>query len=161
MAGSSTHPRGFGLGDAPVNARAHEILAAYGAAPQRWPLDERSTVLDALVQDPTATEAHRREAALDQVLSAAPTHAPSAALLARIRAGAIPAVKGGWRATLAVLFARPSVGFARPASALACAVMLGVLVGALWAPAEDADAIAAEFVTLVFGHDFQGGIGLE
>jgi hypothetical protein len=161
MAGSETHPRGSGLGDAPVNARAQQILATYGAAPQRWPLDERGSVLDAVIQDPAAADAHRREAALDQILSAAPSHAPSAALIARIRAGALPAVRDGWRATLAVLFARPSVGFLRPASALAGAILLGVVVGAMWAPADDANAMAAEFVTIVFGHDFQGGSGLE
>jgi hypothetical protein len=161
MAGSSSHPRGFGLGDAPVNARAQQILAAYGAAPQRWPLEERGTVLDALVQDATATDAHRREAALDQILSEAPSHVPSAALIARIRASAIPAVRSGWRATLGVLFARPSVGFLRPVSALAGAIVLGVLFGAMWAPAEDANAMAAEFMNLVFAHDFQGGSAFE
>lgn len=165
MAGNDSHPRGVGLGDATVNVRAQQILAAYGAAPQRWPLEERGTVLDALIEDPTATDAHRREAALDDVLAKAPRHLPSAALLARIRANAGPAMRSGWRATLAVLFSTPSVGFLRPASALAGAIVLGVLVGAVWAPADDANAMAAEFVKLAFGHDFQAeptlGSGLE
>ncbi len=165
MAGSDTHPRGFRLGDATVNVRAQQILAAYGAAPQRWPLEERGTVLDAMIQDSSITEAHRREAALDEVLADAPRHVPSAALLARIRAGAVPAVRNGWRATLAVLFSTPSIGFLRPVSALAGAILLGVIVGAVWAPADDANAMAAEFVNLAFGHDFQAepafGNGLE
>ena len=165
MAGTEPHPRGFRLGDATVNVRAQQILAAYGAAPQRWPLEERGTVLDALIQDSTIADAHRREAALDEVLAEAPRHVPSAALIARIRANAVPAMRQGWRATLSLLFSTPSVGFLRPVSALACAIVLGVLVGTLWAPTDDANAMAAEFVNLAFGHDFQAepafGSGLE
>ena len=169
MAGNDTHPRGFGFGDASVNVRAQQILAAYGAAPQRWPLEERGTVLDALIQDPAAAETHRREAALDEVLTEAPSYLPSAALIARIRANAVPAMRqgisSGWRATLGLLFSTPSVGFLRPVSALACAILLGVVVGTVWAPADDANAMAAEFVNLAFGHDFQAepafGSGLE
>jgi hypothetical protein len=149
--------------------RAQQILAAYGGAPQRWPLDERGVVLDALVSAPAAVAQHRAQSALDALLEEATPHVPSPTLLARIRAGAVPAMRqgisAGWRATLAILFSPPSMGFLRPSSALVVAIALGVVAGAIWAPHDDANAMATDFFSLAFGHDFQSepnlGSGLQ
>jgi len=147
-----------------VKLRARQILKAYGANPARWPRGERAVVQEALSQDLPTVASQRRAATLDALLDAAPRYRASPALIARIRAAAESSPGAGgrrtpralsrevWRETLAALFRGPVM---RPASALAGAVALGVLVGALWAPAEDANAMAAEFVTLAFGHDFQ------
>lgn len=119
-----------------TEARIAALIAAYGAAPERWPAGERAAVKAALAASPRLRRHRDDEAALDALLDAAPpAPAPSAALQAGLawlpmacgtwRAGA-PAGRGGWQALVGL------TGDAlRPAAGLAAAVVLGIAVG-LW-----------------------------
>ena len=66
--------------------RLQQLLDAYGANPERWPLEERATAL-ALLEHSTEAQAQRdRAARLDALLDLAPVTHPSAELAARILA---------------------------------------------------------------------------
>jgi hypothetical protein len=72
----------------PSVERLRALLEAYGAAPERWPDEERAGA-EALLARSAAARAQRAEAeALDRLLDAAPVTAPSAALTGRVLAAA-------------------------------------------------------------------------
>ena len=72
-------------------ARVRELLAAYGAAPRRWPAGERSDAERLLASSAEAKVLQRQAAALDALLDQAPRPAlprlEAAALAAGISAG--------------------------------------------------------------------------
>jgi hypothetical protein len=70
-------------------ARLNELLAAYGASPERWPADERELAMRLIAASPAARAACDDAAAVDRLLDAASMpEAPSAALRARVLASA-------------------------------------------------------------------------
>jgi hypothetical protein len=68
--------------------RLHELADAYGADLRRWPASERAFAESLIVADPSLKAVLDDAAALDALLDAAPTPAPSAALTARVLAAA-------------------------------------------------------------------------
>lgn len=137
--------------------RAAHILEAYGSEPARWPDAERGGVLSALNEFPDLAAARRSAADLDQLLDAAPSHAPAKDLAARIaNAAARQIPNAGWRRWLAALApnSNPPIGLMQPAAALLVAVTLGVVAGAFVA-GTDNDAVAEEFLLLAFGPAYQ------
>lgn len=71
--------------------RLSQILAAYGAAPARWPEAEREAAERLLARDPAAARAARQEAGLDVLLSRHRVPAPHAAQVGRALSGFQPA----------------------------------------------------------------------
>lgn len=114
--------------------RALAILAAYGADPDRWPAAERDMVLALVAAQPAVAARRAEEALLDRLVDAVPAHAAVPSIKARILAAAErdsrPAARKlreftGWLAALWP-FGPPW----QPASALAAAALLGLVVGA-------------------------------
>lgn len=115
--------------------RALAILAAYGADPDRWPVAERDMVRAVVAARPALAARQAEEALLDRLVDAAPAGAAGSSLKARILAAAgrearrATAKKSrasrGWLAALWP-FGPPW----QPASALAAAALLGLVVGA-------------------------------
>ncbi len=105
-----------------------ELLDAYGADPARWPAgDPRRAAAWALLDsgDAAAVQAARAAGALDRALDGTAPPAPSAALAgAVLQAAQRP--KPGLAAWVGLLL-KPA--FLKPAGALACAMLLGVVVG--------------------------------
>lgn len=103
----------------------HAMLDAYGADPTRWPAgDERRAAAWGLLQagDAEAIRLQSRATALDTALNTlAPAPAPSAALTGAILQAAQQPARSGWRDW--------ANRFWKPASALACAGLLGIMVG--------------------------------
>lgn len=103
------------------------MLDAYGADPTRWPADdERRAAAWTLLQsgDADARRLQSHTAALDSALNTlAPAPAPSAALTGAILQAAQRPARVTWHDWAS--------RFWKPASALACAAMLGVMVGVL------------------------------
>ena len=103
------------------------VLDAYGADPTRWPVrDERRTAAWTLLQSGDAEAARRQShaAALDTALDAlAPAPAPSAALTGAILQAAQRPARVTWHDWASRIW--------KPASALTCAALLGVMVGVL------------------------------
>jgi hypothetical protein len=71
-------------------ARLGELLDAYGADPERWPLEEREAALALLAHSAQAQRRREASAQLDTVLNRAPVHAASPALVERILDAAPP-----------------------------------------------------------------------
>lgn len=59
--------------------RLKELLDAYGADPDRWPLEERMAMLDLLARSETARDLAAQAASLDSLLDRAPLQMPSRA----------------------------------------------------------------------------------
>jgi hypothetical protein len=59
--------------------RLKELLDAYGADPDRWPLEERMAMLDLLARSEAAKDLAAPAAALDTLLDSTPLPMPSAA----------------------------------------------------------------------------------
>ena len=109
-----------------------ELLDAYGADPARWPAgDPRRAAAWALIEsgDPAALQAVAAAGVLDRALDSVSAPAPSAALAGAVLQAAQRAGPG--RAGWAGLLWTPSLF--KPAGALACAMLLGIAVGA-WSP---------------------------
>jgi hypothetical protein len=107
--------------------RLEELVAAYGADPQRWPADERSAALALLERVPLLHVELDRMAGLDAVLDRWPSPAPrldAESLTARITATrqARPEVLAKRR------FRWPSLAWPN-AAGLAAAALAGFLVG--------------------------------
>lgn len=107
--------------------RLKELVAAYGADPQRWPAHERSAALALLERVPLLRVELDRMAGLDAVLDRWPSQAPqldAASLAARITATrqARPEILAKWR------FRWPSLAWPN-AAGLAAAALAGFLVG--------------------------------
>lgn len=64
--------------------RLRALLDAYGAAPDRWPMEERAAALALLAKSPEAQRLRAASAQLDVLLDQAPTPHASAALIDRI-----------------------------------------------------------------------------
>ena len=58
-------------------ARARDVVDAYGAAPERWPADERDAVLAQCRADPALEQARRAMASLDADLDRWATERPA------------------------------------------------------------------------------------
>lgn len=124
-------------GDAGLRA-LEDLLDAYGADPARWPAgDPRRAAAWALLDsgDAAALQAAAAAGALDRALDSTVPPAPSAALAGAVlqaaqRPGPGPAAWAG-------LLLKPA--FLKPAGALACAMLLGVMVG-MWSPVPVAGA---------------------
>ena len=75
--------------------RFHDLVAAWGADPRRWPADERAAAEAFVAANAEAARAALDEAdAIDALLRKSPSPAPSAALRERVIASA---VRGGLR----------------------------------------------------------------
>lgn len=109
------------------------LLDAYGANPARWPADDpRRAAAWALIDsgDPAALQAVASAGALDRALNRAldsvSAPAPSAALAGTV----LQAAQRAGRGRAGLLW---TSGLFRPAGVLACAMLLGIAVGA-WSP---------------------------
>jgi hypothetical protein len=125
--------------------RLAEIVAAFGAASERWPAAERAAA-EALVARSTDARALLAEAReLDALLDAAPDATATPVLLSRIMASrpaaarpghAAPGLRSGagrgapvepWRALVRAVWPYGSPAF--PAGALAFSIVLGLTIG--------------------------------
>lgn len=113
-----------------TSKRVSELIAAYGAAPEKWPDGERTAALAMLDRDPALRAELRQMATLDAALDRWPNPAPAldpVALAAHVSATPRPRVVAAARRP----FFRFPV-FAWPnAAGLAAAALAGFLVG--WA----------------------------
>ena len=64
------------------------LLDSYGAAPDRWPEDERAAALALLSADPDASSAYERESLFDDLLTTSRAPLPSIALTQTVLAKA-------------------------------------------------------------------------
>lgn len=106
--------------------RLMQILDAYGADPLRWPAIERIAAQALAARDRRAAALVAEAEALDSLLDLAPSHAPDAALAARVLAGRPK--RSRLRALWADLF--PGTPGWAPALGLAAALAVGVGVQA-------------------------------
>jgi len=130
-------------------ARLKRLYDAYGADAARWPEGERAWA-EALVEaDPQARDAAAR---LDAALDRATLAQPSPELMARVLMAA-PVTP--WRRRLIALW--PFGPAWQPASALATACVLGIVVGLATGGAEtlDADTLGDEIGLLALGPQYQ------
>ncbi len=78
--------------------RLQALADAYGADLRRWPSDQRAFAESLLAADPSLRAVLDEAATLDALLDAAPTTAPSAALMEQVLAAAPkPRMRGRWR----------------------------------------------------------------
>ena len=106
-------------------ARLAEILDAYGADPRRWPADEHAAVEALIAGSPEAATMREDAAALDMLMDLSTAPAPSPELMARVLAAREPADADGW-----LSFLWPFGPVWQPASAMAAAAVLGIVIGA-------------------------------
>lgn len=109
--------------------RLKELLDAYGADPDRWPLEERLAMLDLLARSDAAKDLAAQAAGLDTLLDRAPLAVPSAAtveaLSSRIMRRLPARMAERVAAPLRVAFGWPNW------LALAAATVAGLVIG--WA----------------------------
>lgn len=115
------------------------IIASYGAQPERWPEEERTAALLALESSTEAKRALRAEAGLDTLLGGHAAPPPTPALQTRITA--IPEQRPTRLADILRDF-WPFGAIWQPASGLALAALIGVMVG-IGLPQEDFSASAS------------------
>lgn len=101
--------------------RLERLLDAYGASPERWPVEERQAALALLDRSAEARARRDLAAQLDALLDAAPAPEPSRDLVARILAAApgVPTRIGGDAAGLRRARLWPYVAAAAPLAAAA------------------------------------------
>lgn len=123
-----------------TETRLLKIIAGYGADPRRWPEQERAAALSSLENAPEAMAAMEEEAGLDALLGQHELPPPSLALQTRVaaipekqRASRSETLRGYW----------PFGAIWQPASGLALAAVVGVMVG-IGLPPEDITASAAD-----------------
>jgi hypothetical protein len=145
---AGSNAAGNDLGKVMSIARLTELLAAYGASPQRWPADERAVAQTLLAHIDRLGTAEERAAlraaldearALDDVLADAFAPLPDAAMARLTAAVAFPPPRGGPARTGARTGARETRGFSlfdlfgvvfKPAAAVgAVMAALGLFVG--------------------------------
>ncbi len=120
------------------NARALEVLEAYGADEDRWPEADREHVRLAIAADPLLAKRRAEEAELDALLALAPVEAPSYALQRRILSTQKDEGIGGLGFVKQVLdLLWPYGSSAIPAGALAASIVLGVTSGVVTTIATD------------------------
>jgi hypothetical protein len=126
-----------------------EIVEAYGAAPNRWPDDERLAAL-AMMTDERCAQTLRWATELDQELDAAasPRLETSSFLVGQI-VGAFPqsAPLARWRPLL------------WPAAAMAACVAAGIAIGAQLPPSGSTVALTGEYVDQLWNDDIPPGQG--
>lgn len=106
--------------------RFTEILDAYGANEQRWPIVERDLALQLLQSSEAARALQVQAAELDQGLDSWVLAAPSANLQAQVIASFVPK-KSGWRSVLAE-FWRDIGGWRMAGPAFAASLAIGAVV---------------------------------
>jgi len=105
------------------NQRLYELLASYGAHPDRWPIGERAGAIRCLIDSAEARQAWRDADALDRALDLVPGDVASPALAERITALAGTPRQHGPNS--AVVAARHIIPYA---AAAAIALMIGLAV---------------------------------
>ncbi|MBW2452916.1 MAG: hypothetical protein JRI68_00300 [Deltaproteobacteria bacterium] len=133
--------------------RFEDLLDVYGASPDRWPADERDGGLALLADDAHAQQLVATAQALDDLLDAAPSEEPSAALRSRVLAAA-PERPLTWRARLDQFTAQlwPFTPRWQPATGLAAAALLGIVVGTA-VPETAAASEPVDVAELAFGSE--------
>ncbi len=128
-------------------ARLRRLLEAYGAEPARWPAAEREAALALLGRSVEAAALRSEAAELDRLLDEAALPQASPELMAEVLADAS---LSPWRRWAVALW--PFGPIWKPASALAMAATLGIVVGLLLPTQEfvDRTQIAAEIDGLLF-----------
>jgi hypothetical protein len=109
-----------------TSKRVSELIAAYGAAPEKWPEQERAAALAMLDRDAALRSELRQMAALDAALDRWPNPAPAldaVALAAHVSATPRPRVAARRPFFRFPVFAWPN------AAGLAAAALVGFLVG--------------------------------
>jgi hypothetical protein len=109
-----------------TSKRVSELIAAYGAAPEKWPEQERAAALAMLDRDAALRSELRQMAALDAALDRWPNPAPAldaVALAAHVSATPRPRVAARRPFSRFPIFAWPN------AAGLAAAALVGFLVG--------------------------------
>jgi len=129
-----------------TETRLLEIIASYGAKPERWPEEERAAALLALESSTEARRAMRDEAGLDSLLGS--YDAPPSTLALQTRIAAIPEQRPARLADILRDF-WPFGAIWQPASGLALAAVIGVMVG-IGLPQEDFSASASTADTEAF-----------
>lgn len=129
--------------------RVRDILAAYGAAPQRWPAAERDAILALVATDASLAQALAEARALDGLLDDAP--APPAMMVNPIAIAA--AARSGGRSTAAAPAVAAGPRLRWRIAGMAAAAVLGFVVGVsgLAPPRStvDRDDIAAAFAGMI------------
>jgi len=135
-------------------SRFEALIDAYGAAAERWPAEERAAAQALLDRSAAARAARDAAARLDALLDRAPAEPPSAALVQRVLAAApkpapAPPAAGaprrrriGSRLAAFVGQAWPGAPAWQPATALATALLLGLVVGYAQPPFDTGTAAA-------------------
>ena len=123
-----------------TETRLLEIIASHGANPERWPEEERAMALAMAGGSEAAKRALAAAAGLDALLGQHET--PPASLALQTRIAAIPEQRP---ATLSdrLRACWPFGAVWRPASGLAAAAIVGVMVG-IGSPREDTTLSASE-----------------
>ncbi len=130
------------------------LVEAYGAAPDRWPDDEREAAQQLVASSAQARELLDREAALDHLLQFAPEVSPSAQLRQKVLADA-PASDRGWTSRFDE-WTRSLWPFGprwQPATALVAAAALGILTGTVSLGGPEPPPEPQELTELAFGTD--------
>ncbi len=109
--------------------RLDAIMQSYGAAPERWPPEERPAALALLKRSDRARQSWVEAAALDSLMAPAQAPQPSEDLVRRLRDIPANATRHGRRAPAWQHFAGTIGRFRPPAAAAAAAVALAFAVG--------------------------------
>ncbi|MBF0187632.1 MAG: hypothetical protein HQL50_06865 [Magnetococcales bacterium] len=121
--------------------RLAELLASYGADSERWPESERDAITSRLESGANdLLPSQQQEAqALDDLLDLAPPEEASPELMARVleQAGMTP-----WQRLLKELW--PWGAAWRPAAALLCSMVMGLLVGGLFPGTSPSGTVMAD-----------------
>lgn len=112
--------------------RLHELIAAYGAEPRRWPEAERQQALDLLAHSPEAREAQAHARATDALLDRVAVQ-PAPQRLRRQLLAQVPAARRSWHQAFAS-FWHDLGGWQLAGPALAAGLVLGVGVGVGFSP---------------------------
>jgi hypothetical protein len=107
--------------------RLSELLDAYGADPDRWPLEDRVAALELMARSAEARTLARRAGALDTMLDAAPLAMPSRASAEALAARIVDQVAAPNVITLSRT-SKASWGWPNW-TALAAAAVAGLVVG--------------------------------
>ncbi len=140
--------------------RLKRLIEAYGAAPARWPLEERAAAERYLADHPRDLAGLESERALDQALDAWAPQLATAALRERILAAA-PTARRGWApASWAGLWlSGAGLAAACAAGAIVGATMIAPSVaGAFPSDRSEASSLLSDGLSL-FGSSLDMGLG--
>ena len=127
--------------------RCEQLIEAYGAAPQRWPMAEREAALAFLASSPNAADLLKAARALDGLLDAWTLEPAALTLKAKVAAAADaqPASRGVLASPTSRRLWLRGAGLA---AACAAGVIAGINVGRVGPAVRDADS---EALSGVFG----------